>query len=343
MFRDDDQCPCASGSLVRDCLCKYRRFVPRPVCTEPRGLITGISVAGCYASATRNCTPPLTREHLISRTALNYFAKGRLSVGVSNHPWQRQKDWVQGVGISGISATVLCARHNSALGELDAWARSFIEALDLWSVHIPSEAPGDFHRLFSGYDLERWLLKVLCAHLAGGRWRSWAATSTWRPPRLWLDILFSGVPFPPRCGLYLLRTPTKYWRPESSIYIRPVFGTRSFSDSPGLPIISPMSEQVLVGIEISLFGFQVLLCTVPIRTGFLPREALYRPRLHRRFALQGPKRESAIHLGWDEHPPTFARRTYPGFRTDSHTSQTDSPAMQRIEAAARSKKCTIPR
>ncbi len=190
-----------------------------------------------------------TAPHLLpestssQRTALNYFAKGHLSLGVSNHPWQPKRNQVLSVGISGLSATVLCARHNSALGGLDTWARSFIEALDLWSVHIPSEAPGDFHRLFSGYDLERWLLKVLCAHLAGGRWRSSVTTSKWQPPRLWLDILFSGVPFPPRCGLYQLRTPTRYWRVQGAIYIQPVFGTPSFSDCPGLPRIVTMSER----------------------------------------------------------------------------------------------------
>ena len=144
------------------------------------------------------------------------------------------------------------------------------------------------------------------AYLAAGRWRSWVTTSPWQPPRLWLDILFSGVPFPPRCGLYQLRTPTQYWSAQSSIYVRPVFGTRSFSDSPGMLIISPMSERVLVGIEVSLFGFQFLLCMVPIHTGFLPREALYRPRLHSRFALQarrGSQRFTSAGTNIRRHSP----------------------------------------
>ena len=90
-FQDEAECPCLSGALVRDCTCKPRRFVPLPVCSLPPGDITGEAVPGCYASSTRNCSPPLTGEHPVSRIALNYLSNGRRSVGVSNHPWQGRK------------------------------------------------------------------------------------------------------------------------------------------------------------------------------------------------------------------------------------------------------------
>jgi hypothetical protein len=57
--------------------------------------------------------------------------------------------------------------------------------------------------LFSGDDLERWMLKVLCGVVASGNATgSKGVISSWQPPLLWLEILFDGRSFPPGWGIY---------------------------------------------------------------------------------------------------------------------------------------------
>jgi hypothetical protein len=349
MFPDHSPCPCASGALVRDCLCKSRRFVPAPVDTVPAGETTGLAIPGCYAAATRNCKPPLTGEHPVSKTALAYLSRGNKLVGVSNHPWQKQREEIKSIGIQGLVSTVLCERHNGALSGLDAWVRTFVEAIDLWRIHLPSGRSGDFHRLFNGYDLERWMLKVLCGVYVG-RSQPDELAKMWHPPLAWLDILFSGAPFPPGCGLYTLRKPPKRWNEERSIYVRPVLGKWRSFDRNGLPLISPESDRLLVGVEITLLGYHVALFMEPVHTDLMEpihtipamRAMLYRPRLHRYRELVSPNRMSAIHLGWKESPPTFAAKTYAGHKTSERLDDTAVSCQQRIDAAAQREKRVRP-
>src|SRR6266851_5011224 len=114
IFGDDTPCPCGSGASVKECVCKGRHFVPPPVSTTPPSPITGIQVPRCYAISLRDCKPPLTSEHSLSRNILDLLARGGKSIGVSGHKWQKGTATIELVGLSGLGSNVLCKRHNNA-------------------------------------------------------------------------------------------------------------------------------------------------------------------------------------------------------------------------------------
>jgi hypothetical protein len=240
---------------------------------------------------------------------------------------------------------VLCKRHNEALSPLDTWVRRFLEAIDLWRVHLPSGAPGDFHRLFNGYDLERWMLKTLCGVSACSNCPTNELTTKWNPPRAWLKILFEGAPFPFRCGLYALRTRPSRRNEERSIYVRPVWGKWARFDRDGLALISLESDRVLVGVEVTLLGFHVALYMEPVhpdptdpdQISLTPKSILYRPRQHRYLESETSNRLSAIHFGWEDAPPTVAGKTYAGYKTYERLDLTAATGKQRLDVAPRRK------
>jgi hypothetical protein len=102
----------------------------------------------------------------------------------------------QRVSIHNMSAKVLCSRHNEALSDLDGIGKRFFEFLR-------SDAVENEFLMINGYDLERWMLKVLCDYLASG----WGPHKqvTWTPPERWLQILFGSDNVPNGSGLYLVR------------------------------------------------------------------------------------------------------------------------------------------
>src|SRR5204863_2731445 len=70
MFSDGDPCPCMSGLIVAACTCKPRRFVLQAANTQTPGPPTGRSLPRCYAAPLRDCAPPISGEHPVSRGAV---------------------------------------------------------------------------------------------------------------------------------------------------------------------------------------------------------------------------------------------------------------------------------
>lgn len=157
MFADSDLCPCESGDLVRDCPCKVRRFVPRATKTIPPPPITGLTVSRCYASALNDCRPPVSAEHPMSLSVLEQLAGSANVIAVSGRPWQEDPSKMDLIGIRNLRKKVLCERHNSALSPLDDFAGRFVRGYTDGMIHLIQNRSGDFHRLFNGLDLERWI------------------------------------------------------------------------------------------------------------------------------------------------------------------------------------------
>jgi hypothetical protein len=303
MFADAAPCPCRSGLIVSECSCKERQFVPLPASTIPPLPTTGLKVKGCYAAEVCDCKPPLTAEHPISKGVLNVLSGGRSIIGVSNHPWQKKSNRVQQFGISALTKKVLCERHNNALSSLDAVGAHLIEAMSDAMSHLVSGASGDFHCLFNGFDIERWMLKVLCSIHCDKRVPGSALLEPWRVPKSWLSILFGRHTFQPRCGLCRTRRPTTR-RPlaGTSIYVQPVYA-RLWPTPGSLPLIDLGAAKTVAGVEISVLNLQLTLIMYPA----VNRPEIYRPRM---FRFHDPEtgRASYLHLGWDETPPTFQGR-----------------------------------
>jgi hypothetical protein len=299
MFNDDDLCPCASGLIVRDCTCKPRRFVPRVASTQTPGVRTGKMVRGCYACPLRDCAPPISAEHPVSESALLEVISGN-ALRVFGERFRAQGPGGRVIGLTSATKRVLCKRHNSALSSVDRVGAAFTRAHAELMIHLHDGKQDDYHRLFNGYDVERWILKILCAQHHGERIPGSDDPNSWRVPKSWLTILFHGAPFPPGAGLYL----PKHREPELAAL--PGIGTvRTYVTSrplvSGLPIVGHAVKH-LAGMQISILGvaWELLMERPPN-----PSEYVYRPRMMR-FPGRVTVGAAHLHLGWDEHPPTFA-------------------------------------
>jgi hypothetical protein len=103
-----------------------------------------------------DCGSERSREHYISESLLHYLNRDN-NFRVGGLPWVKGKEQV--LPPSALASRVLCKRHNSALSELDTIAVRLFQAFD------EEGAVGSGQQLiyfFSGHDLERLLLKILC-------------------------------------------------------------------------------------------------------------------------------------------------------------------------------------
>jgi hypothetical protein len=299
MFNDDDLCPCASGLFVRSCACKARKFVPLPASTKTPEPRTGLVLSRCYASALEDCSPKISGEHPVSEIAIRETVTGN-SVRVTGGRFESYGPEGKVISVGSLTKNVLCDRHNSALSGVDVVGGMFTRAHLGLMEHLHKQQPADYHRLFNGYDIERWLLKILCAKQHGECIPGVDEIQSWTVPRRWLEILFGGAPFPPDTGLYApkIRDP-ETWRSPGIRTIRTYFTSQRMAA--GIPIIGQKWKRVS-GIQLSIFGvtWELLMERPPN-----PQDFVYRPRMLR-FPDPKSQRGAFLHFGWDGHPPTFA-------------------------------------
>lgn len=150
---------------------------------------TGYSHPQCYAAPLRDCSKELSREHYVSRGLLEAMGQGG-PVTVSGFSWQRPGEQSQ-VGVGSLCAKILCARHNTALSELDEAGTSFTVVLR--GAIVAGFGPGGPRRQVvasvCGDALERWMLKILYGVVAAGQWDSGGQTTA-ALPHAWLAFLF---------------------------------------------------------------------------------------------------------------------------------------------------------
>jgi hypothetical protein len=147
-------CACDSGLVAEAC------------CWTPKGwfkahasidlLATGHtgSHKKCYLRELGTCSDSISGEHPISATVLRAIGEDRLRI--TGTPWLPQGE-SRDIGIQSLVSNCLCGAHNSALSRLDAIAGRFYR--DIQTTLLDDNAPVRT-RLFSGHDIERWLLKT---------------------------------------------------------------------------------------------------------------------------------------------------------------------------------------
>jgi hypothetical protein len=167
-WRSMDICPCGSGNRYGQCC---RQFGGSPykkiVSYKPPGASTGYSHVGCYMNWTRNCSPAMSGEHFISETVLSILNPKALRIGGMRWiPAGETRD----LPLTALKANVLCDRHNNAWSQLDAMAGRFFRALakiyDDLGQRTLSRKP--IWHLFSGEELELWLLKTILGFFHAG-------------------------------------------------------------------------------------------------------------------------------------------------------------------------------
>jgi hypothetical protein len=164
---DSMTCPCESGLAPRAC-CRQSGggWYKAPEPFEPASPLTGFSHPKCYLRDTHNCCEILENEHYVSAVVLRTI--GPL-LRVSGPTWVKggiSRD----IPVEQFTSRVLCARHNRALGSIDAQGGRFVQWMrDFCNTSI---TPRLSRVLLSGHDVERWCLKTFLGLMAAGILRS---------------------------------------------------------------------------------------------------------------------------------------------------------------------------
>lgn len=269
----DSPCPCGSGKSASRCCLTAKGFHKIRTVTAPSLPRTGYSLKSCYASPLGDCNSKRSREHYISQSLLKYL-NPKSNLKVSGLPWLGQKEQV--LPPSALASGVLCERHNSALSGLDAIAVSLFQAFD------EEGAVGSGKQLlhiFSGHDLELWLLKILCG-VAHSRNFPLDHESDLSIPKYWLEILFGEAQFPDEQGLYVCKS----------------VGHR-FEGPRGLQLRAISGRERLTGMGFWVCGYELILSMsgFPSRT-FDGRQFVYRPL---EFYTTGRDFEKSIVFSWE--------------------------------------------
>lgn len=254
-------CTCGSNLPVNDCCFKT-------INTTPKGPKTNYSHPRCYASALCDCSRTISKEHFLSKSVMELWGKA----GIFKAPF------IEGDGknlkVSSLSAKILCERHNNALSSLDEVAKKFFEFALLRTEHC--------ELIMRGTDLERWMLKVMCGHIATGyaQTEGGELIPAFPPPLPALQTLFGELELPESWGLVI---------PESH----------------GIPLPNLMAistfaygKDDVMGCEVRINYIRVLFFLIDIKA--MQKElknATHRPSCFL-FTLDGISRE--IHLGWPE-------------------------------------------
>jgi hypothetical protein len=241
----------------------------------------------CYARNLGGCATRVNREHYISEGILELVEEGpdkpSSTVQVFGLAFQ-QSNAVQSLGVSGLTAKILCENHNTSLSPYDSAGKAmFLAMQSLDSAAGKPAAPTVTHRV-DGDALERWMLKALFGGLYSGNFRVTPAMTMKEvcPPLELLEILFGRAAFPHRQGLY--------WMPPGAMITTDPQVLRF------APLIAKGDEGV-IGLCVWFFGFEFILLIAAITPGEPTRfdSATYRPA-----GLRAVGSNSRIQFDWQD-------------------------------------------
>jgi hypothetical protein len=117
---------------------------------------------------TSNCSRTISGEHFISESVLSIVSPTK-SVRVSGTAWIPPGQ-TQDLPLEALQAKILCTRHNSAFSRLDTMAGKFFRAIADISEDLSRRTLSrrSIWHLFSGEELELWLLKTILGFFHAG-------------------------------------------------------------------------------------------------------------------------------------------------------------------------------
>jgi hypothetical protein len=274
-------CRCGSTKASGTCCLTAYGWYKRPEVVRLRA--TGMlgRHAACYLRATGACCTKISGEHLISETVLNVLAEKKIEI--SGLPWQKGNKKILGFGA--LTSGCLCRTHNSALSPIDTMGGRFFDAIQKSGTGVSGPA---HNFLFSGHDIERWMLRTLAAFAVSNNFA--------------IDGAKIDNEFVERLRLPELLEDTKQWNPPLGMYlIQGVGYTFSWRETLELaPILKRGTEEV-VGITTNIQGFQIgVLATDHDITGTGLDKAVYRPG---RLIFKMEHLTHVIEMCWDDDLP----------------------------------------
>jgi hypothetical protein len=192
-------CICGNNLLAPSC-CLQRDGSWRKTPSDciPPAPQTGIAQPQCYAATLCDCSSKMSDEHLIPESILRKQSSSGINT-VSGFVFSHGSP--DDIPAKRLVARVLCARHNNALSPLDA------EALRLFTAFFDFNLKADAHtsetRLFSGEDIERFMLKSYCAMVASGNAWTIDPTDDRAIDPSFVEMVFGNETIPPACGMRL--------------------------------------------------------------------------------------------------------------------------------------------
>ena len=224
-------------------------------------------------AALSDCSLKLSREHFVSESLLELLNRDN-DLRVSGFRWQ-EAGQEKVLSPNALASRVLCDRHNTALSPVDEIAVNLFTA---FNEEGATRSGRQLLHLFSGHDLERWLLKILCGFVYSRNLWSTDGTEVSIPTN-WVQILFGNADFSDGQGLYICTQLGHQFSGPFGLKLRPI------GDSNGLN-----------GIGVLVCGYELILSMTgfPSRS-FDGRAFAYRPA---ELYVTGPAFEKSILFSW---------------------------------------------
>jgi len=188
-------CICDSGDKAKFCCLKSGKWNKAPANINPLPPCTMFANDQCYASITNDCNSKISKEHYLSRSVLQQLGQNN-EVKISGLHWQKAETFSK-MAIDRLIAKILCERHNNALSPLDAEFSRLQASTKVSRNEQNSRLSNDRSFLFSGEDIERWLMKSLIGLVFA---RNLDASSLRKGA---IAMLYGLEKLPPGAGLYV--------------------------------------------------------------------------------------------------------------------------------------------
>jgi hypothetical protein len=270
-------CICGRGMLAGECCLDGRWWHRKPTAL---GLVrtNGTALGNCYLADLNGCSDKISREHLISEAVLRVIRKDELVA--SGLPWMKEGEIK--IGLNTVVGKCLCTSHNSMLSPLDAEAAKFFRAMEECDLHRSGEAK---LFLFSGHDIERWLLKTLAGF---GSTRNFANKGERLPGS-----------FHPLISISCMLQDVSSWPATAGLYYTQKLGEPLLrGDHFWMAPLSTPSEE-LAGMLVSIQGFEFTFLAVPTQANpeLARKSGVYRPQ---RMVFKMPEVTNVIELPWED-------------------------------------------
>jgi hypothetical protein len=201
-FKPYDLCPCPSGKKAKFCCWISKgRWNKDPALVQVRPIpVEDYAHPKCYASLTKKCSTKITREHFISRNILKELVYD-WGVKITGLPWIDYETW-ELLPTESLASKILCENHNQALSDLDAQMGRFFRTILDFDEDFNRDAPKEELAVFSGEDIEKWMLKTVCAMVASSQLATQGQKMDVPLKREWVDILYNNHSWPEHWGMY---------------------------------------------------------------------------------------------------------------------------------------------
>ena len=144
-------------------------------------------------------------------------------VKITGLPWIDYETWKL-LPTENLASNILCENHNQALSNLDAQMGRFFTTILDFDEDFNRDAPKEELAVFSGEDIEKWMLKTVCALVASDQLATQGQKNKVKFKKEWVDILFDNHSWPEHWGIYFKIPADKTITKCKSISVQPLTG-----------------------------------------------------------------------------------------------------------------------